>query len=103
VTNPTNSYIDGQNLLVQTTDCVNKWTFPVALYPRKSKTFTVSYTLDKCSFATSTGLESSIETTMNYGPLVSVTIDPLAHRAALCDTRDNMPGKTPKAPKVPKA
>lgn len=100
VTNPTNEYVSGQNLLVQTVDCVSQWSFPIALEPYKSKTYVVKYTLDKCSDATSAGLESSIAGTAVYGPPVAITITPPTNVSPLCKKRTNTPVKTPKTPKV---
>ncbi len=100
MTNPTDVYATNQNLLVQTTDCLKKWSFPVSLAAHKSKTFVVSYKLDECSPATATGLESSIEGTAEYGPLVSVTIAPKAKLPFTCNKRNATSQKTPKAPRM---
>lgn len=89
MTNPTDAYVTNQNLLVQTTDCLKKWSFPVSLAAHKSKTFVVSYKLDECSPATATGLESSIEGTFEFGSLVSVTIAPKTKLPRTCDKRNS--------------
>lgn len=87
VTNPTSTYQSGYNFVVRTTDCVSLWSWPVALEAGKSAHFTLSLKLDKCSDATTIGLESAFDTTSTYGPALEVMVKPLTKKPALCADR----------------
>ena len=88
VTNPTTRYIAKQNFVVQTSDCIQKWAWPVALEAGKSAHYTVPLKLDKCSNQTLVVLQSGIEGTLTTGPDVFVRVTPAPHNGgSLCAKR----------------